>query len=176
MVKSPSQSTHKLMQQSPSRPTIAGVGYKTRNPEQQARKKTVPSIPDYRRGRHEKPIGPCTYSPKDMFTSYHRGAARIPKPEQLPPEIGAPDGESNLRRKVLKIISPAEQEEDPTNFGISGSRNILDGHLRNSSSTHKLSKDIVIQDNKERMMVRKVSKVSILSTARKVENNKIMTE
>ena len=79
-----------------------------------------------------------------MLTSYHRGAARIPKPDQLPPEIGSPDRESYLRRKVLKIINPAEQEADPTNFGISGSRNILDGHLRNSSSTHNISKDVVI--------------------------------
>ena len=136
----------------------------------------MPSIPDYRRGQPEKPIGPCTYSPKDLLTSYHRGAARIPKPDQIPPEIGSPERESYLRRKVLKIINPAEQEEDPTNFGIAGSRNILDGHLRNSGSTQNLGKEVPAQDPKERMLVRKVSKVSILSTARKVENNKIMTE
>ena len=140
------------------------------------RKKTVPSIPDYRRGQPEKPIGPCTYSPSDLLTSHHRGGARIPKPDQLPPEIGSPERESYLRRKVLKIINPADHEDDPSNFGIAGSRNVMDGHLRNSNSTHSLIKEPLVQDNKQRVLVRKVSKVSILSTARKVENNKIMTE
>ena len=38
---------------------------KTRNPDVNIKKKTVPSIPDYRRGRPAKDIGPGSYSPND---------------------------------------------------------------------------------------------------------------
>ena len=136
----------------------------------------MPSIPDYRRGKPNKDLGPGSYSPNDQLTSYNRGVTRIHKPEANLPDAAAPERESYLRRKVLKIINPVEHEEETTSFGMNGSKNILDGLLRNSSSTQNIGPSESPTQDKARVLVRKVSKVSILSTARKVENNKIMTE
>ena len=71
-------------------------------------------------------------------------------------------------------MNPVDNEEDFIPFGASGSRSKLEGaQLRNSANI--LTNESPTHD-KPRVLVRKVSKVSILSTARKVENNKIMTE
>ena len=129
----------------------------------------MPSIPDYRRGRPVKVLGPWSYSPNDQAIARNPGGTRIAEEHVSLPEVGFPEHDSYLRHKVLKILNPPdEEEEDKMSVGKNGSRNKMDRLVRNSTQNP--------DDEKPRVLVRKVSKVSILSTARKVENNKIMTE
>ena len=89
---------------------------RTRNTDISTRKKTVPSIPDYRRGRPVKDLGPGSYSPNDQLVTKNSAITKIHQEKVSLPELAcAPETETYLKTKVMQVLKPDENAVDLIN-------------------------------------------------------------
>lgn len=166
--------------------------------EQLLTKRTVPSIPT--RDKEDKDIGPWSYSPRDDFTKPGGGSkkaiiASLAQAATTTQSKLRKSEEEQLRQRTLRYLASDEKDKklQAAVAAVYRDKNATPGKLIKSGScviqgqksqdimqrlnqTYDAQNESTPRQERERTIMLKTSKVSILQTARVLDRNKLMTE